>query len=148
MVLLAACDPNVAEHGRADIEVKAGDIIPGQSTETDVLRLMGTPAATSHFGEKTWYYFGSRTESVAFFSPEVVENDVLRVTFENGVVKGIQHYDEEQAEDIAVSERRTPTAGHEFGFFEQLLGNVGRFNKQADSMATATGGNSRGMPGG
>ncbi len=143
---LLGCTPNVTEHGRADILTKAGDIIPGQSTETDVLRLMGTPAATSQFGEKTWYYFGSRSESVAFFAPEVVSEDILRITFEDGTVKGLQHYDESQAKDFAISERKTPTAGQKYGFFEQLLGNIGRFNKKQDALSTAGGRGS--LPGG
>jgi hypothetical protein len=38
----------------------------------------------------------------------------------------------EDAQQVALNSNETPTAGKELGFFEQLFGNVGRFNgKQA-----------------
>ena len=147
LVLLGACDPNISEHGRADLLTKAGNIIPEQTTENDVQRMLGTPAATAQFGEKTWYYFGSRNESVAFFSPKTVQQDVLRITFAEGVVKNVEHYDQNQAKDIAISDRTTPTAGQKYGFFEQLVGNVGRFNKKQDAMASSRRGGGA-VPGG
>ncbi len=135
-VIVASCDPKVAEHGRSDLLVKAGNIVPEQTTESDVQRMLGTPATTSQFGEKTWYYFASRNETVAFLAPETVDQDVLRVTFNNGLVKTVEYYDENQAQNIAISTRETPSSGQKYGFFEQLLGNIGRFNKNQDALAS------------
>lgn len=131
-----ACEPKVVEHGRSNLALKAGNIFPGQSTEFDVTQQLGTPAAKSQFGERSWYYFSSRNEAVAFFKPEVAEQEVLQITFDNGVVKEVQFYDKTQAKDIDISGRTTPTAGQSYGFFEQLLGNIGRFNKGQDGMAS------------
>lgn len=137
--LLLACSPKVAEHGRPDLLVRAGDIIPAQTTEREVEQMLGTPAARSQFGERTWYYFGSQMETVAFLEPEITSQEALRITFdEMGTVKEVQHYNEDQAEDIQISERVTPTAGQKLGFFEQLLGNIGRFNKKQDALSTGS----------
>lgn len=146
-ITLAGCEPKVAEHGRSDLLVKAGNIIPQQTTESDVQRMLGTPPTTSQFGEKTWYYFGSRNEAVGMFAPETVEQEVLRITFANGVVDKLEHYNKAQSKDIAFSSRETPSSGQKLGFFEQLMGNIGRFNKKQDAMSS--GGRSSGtLPGG
>lgn len=141
---MVACDPKVAEHGRSNLALKAGNIFPGQSTEFDVTQQLGTPAVKSQFGERIWYYFSSRNEAVAFLKPEVVEQEVLQISFDNGVVKDVKFYDKSQAKDVDISSRVTPTAGQTYGFFEQLLGNIGRFNKSQDGMQSrAAGGGSR-----
>jgi outer membrane protein assembly factor BamE (lipoprotein component of BamABCDE complex) len=136
---LASCEPKIAEHGSGDLVVKAGNIIPNQSTEKDVVQWLGTPASTSHFGEKTWFYFSSRNESKAFFAPDVIEQNVLQITFDDkGVVQTMLHYDKNQAKDVAFSTKQTPTAGQKYGFFEQLIGNVGRFNQKQDAMRSSS----------
>lgn len=130
LCLLMACDPKVAERGRQDLLLKAGDVIPGQMSKQDVLRRMGTPSASSQFGQESWYYIATRKETMAFFAPEVVEQEVLRITFKDDVVDTVEYYDKDQAQDIEISERVTPTSGQEYGLMEQLIGNIGKFNKQ------------------
>lgn len=141
-IAVMACEPKVVEHGSSNLAEKAGNIFPGQSTEFDVTQQLGTPATKSQFGERTWYYFSSRNEAVAFLKPDVAEQEVLQITFDNGVVKDVKFYDKSQAKDVAISSRKTPTAGQSYGFVEQLLGNIGRFNKNQDGMQSraATGG--------
>jgi hypothetical protein len=145
--MVLACEPKVQEHGRSDLAVKAGNIFPNHSTEFDVTQLLGTPAAKSQFGERIWYYFGSRQESVAFFKPEVEDQEVLQISFENGVVKDVKYYDQSLAEEVEISRRVTPTSGQSYGFFEQLLGNIGRFNKSQDGMQNRAGGGGSRVPG-
>jgi outer membrane protein assembly factor BamE (lipoprotein component of BamABCDE complex) len=114
--------------------LKAGNIIPAQTTESEVLRMLGTPTATSQFGEKTWYYMGGHKETVAFLAPEVTKQEVLRITFAENKVSGLEFYDEKQMREFAISDHKTPTAGEKLSFVEQLVGNVGRFNKKQDAM--------------
>lgn len=134
LLFLAACAPKVAQRGKLDLAEIAKDISPDSTTRQEVIELLGTPSAAGQFGDKAWYYISQRKEGVAFFAPEVVDSQILRITFDGDVVASIRSYNQSDARDVKFSSRKTPTEGHEFGFFEQLIGNIGKFNKQQDSL--------------
>ncbi len=129
LIITTACEPKVTEHGRQDLLLQAGNIIPKQMTKADILRRMGTPSAISQFGQDSWYYIAMRKETVAFFEPEIVKQEVLRITFQDDIVDKVEYYDDRQAIDVEIADDITPTYGQEYGFFEQLIGNIGKFNK-------------------
>lgn len=104
-------------------------IVVGKSTKDDVLSELGSPSSQSSFGSEVWYYISARQETVAFFKPEVVDQDVVRVEFnESGVVKDVTQFNKNDAKDFSVVKRTTPTEGHSMTIMEQFLGNIGRFN--------------------
>lgn len=138
---LTACEPKVTERGRQELLMKAGNIIEGQMSMRDVQHMLGTPSTRSQFGQESWYYVSGRKETVAFFEPELVDQQVLRIAYdERGIVNKVEFYDQNQAQDIAISDRVTPTSGQEYGIVEQLLGNIGRFNKKRDPLSGGGGG--------
>ena len=47
------------------------------------------------------------------------------------------HYDLANSQDIDIVSRTTPTEGHTLGFFEQILGNIGRFNSPGSPTGSA-----------
>ncbi len=131
--LLAACSAKVDNRGY----VSTGDIKTmvsvGQSRD-EVLANLGSPSSQSAFGSETWYYISARKEATAFFKPEVVKQDVTKIEFDSaGIVSKVEMFNEANSEDISIAKRTTPTEGHRLGFMEQLLGNLGRFNKPAGS---------------
>ena len=99
----------------------------GMSKE-QVLGVLGSPTLTSNYGQEKWVYLGQRTTRVAFSRPDVIDQEVLELVFENDVVSDLQRRGLEDARDIAVSKEITPTEGNEITVLEQLLGNLGRFN--------------------
>jgi outer membrane protein assembly factor BamE (lipoprotein component of BamABCDE complex) len=131
--LLAACSAKVDTRGY----VSTGDIktmVSVGQTRDEVLTNLGSPSSQSSFGNETWYYISSRKEATAFLKPEVVKQDVTKIEFDTaGMVSKVETFNEENSQDIAIAKRKTPTEGHSLGFMEQLLGNVGRFNKPADN---------------
>ncbi len=58
----------------------------------------------------------------------------------DGVVDTIERIDAPGV-DVPHVRRKTPTSGNEITVMEQLIGNVGRFNKQKESATTTAGGN-------
>jgi outer membrane protein assembly factor BamE (lipoprotein component of BamABCDE complex) len=141
LVLLAACSPKVDTGGY----VKTGDIkdqiAVGKSSKDDVLAKLGSPSSQSSFGDETWYYITDRKETTAFLKPKIVEQEVARVTFDKaGIVSKVEGFTKDDAKKIAIAKRTTPTEGHTLGFVEQVLGNVGRFNKPAEPGSTVPGG--------
>ena len=128
----AACSGTVDTHGHVLREETTQQIQPGLQTREDVLRLLGTPSSRAAFDDNTWYYIGEKTESLAFFKPDLMERKVLVVRFDNsGHVTSAKALDAEDRQEVALVSRETPTAGHELGLLEQLLGNIGRFNSGA-----------------
>lgn len=138
---LAGCTPTVATRGNIVEDFRMAEIIPGVSTRTTVLQSMGSPTTQAPFDENVWYYIGQKTEKRGIFDPKVVDKKVVVVAFTpEGIVETIDTVDADQI-DVAVVRRKTPTSGNDITVMQQLLGNVGRFNKQKGSAATtATGG--------
>jgi len=133
---LAACQPMIDQRGNLPDEKKISEIEPGVTTKEAVSQLLGTPSSVSTFGDKTWYYISRRTEQTAFFNPQVLDQQVVVVAFDEGdVVRNVQHLNLADSRPVDPSSRETPSAGKEIGFMEQLLGNLGKFNTGAASRA-------------
>ncbi len=144
-MLLAACSPTVAQRGHPPLAEMQAALTPEVKTKEDVTRVLGSPSTTSDFGAQTWYYISAERESYAFLAPETTRQDVLRIVFdEDGNIVQTTSAGLADAKEIEVSSRVTPTEGHELGFVEQVMGNVGRFN----SGAKKTGPHTLGRPGG
>lgn len=134
-ITLAACDPVQQEKGyRIDPEV-VKNIETGIATKESIIETLGSPSSVSTFpgSGEAWYYITKKTEHFAFLDKKILEQSVIVIQFdENEVVKGIKNYNKEDAQNIGIVERKTPTGGNELGFFEQIFGNFGRFNPGAN----------------
>jgi outer membrane protein assembly factor BamE (lipoprotein component of BamABCDE complex) len=107
-----------------------------------VAKILGTPSSTAVFDNKTWYYISRRTKQIAFFDPDVVDQQVYIVNFdERGVVKAVDHRDLKDGRDIEPAPGATPAPGRELTFLEQVIGNVGRFNKSGGTSTSGGGDN-------
>jgi outer membrane protein assembly factor BamE (lipoprotein component of BamABCDE complex) len=132
---LAACQPTIDQRGNLPDKSKLADIEPGVTTKEMVSQILGTPSSVSTFGDKTWYYISRRTEQTAFFEPEVLDQQVVVVAFDDGgVVRDVQHLNLADGRSVDPSARETPSAGKELGFVEQLVGNLGKFNPSGSTL--------------
>ena len=126
-VLLAGCEPIVHQQGHVRDAAVLAQIEPGVQTREDVARLLGTPSAVGTFDDKRWYYISRRTETEAFYAPELVDQDITEIAFdENGVVAEVTSLSLADARAIEPVEEESPTRGRELSFFEQIFGNIGR----------------------
>ncbi len=125
---LGACSSGLNTHGNLpDKEVVEG-IQPGVHSQQDVLGMLGSPSTVSTFEDSRWYYIGSRSETMAFFEPDVLERNVLVVSFsEDGRVDAKKVYTLNDSNDVDPVDRITPTEGKKLSLIQQLFGNVGRF---------------------
>jgi len=130
----AGCAPRIDQRGNKPDEEQVVLINPGVDDKNRVSELIGTPSTISTFDDRTWYYISKRTETTAFFDPEVKDQEVLAIAFdEGGVVESMRVYGQEDGRTIAYVDRTTPTEGNELTIMQQLLGNLGRFNPSGDS---------------
>ncbi|MEM7653347.1 MAG: outer membrane protein assembly factor BamE [Pseudomonadota bacterium] len=129
--VIVGCSPIVNNRGNLPDQEVVQEIQPGIHTRADVAAILGTPSTVATFDDRTWYYIGKQTERLAFFKPDTTDQQVLVVQFDQtGTVERIERFDETMARNISPVGRQTPTAGKELTFLEQLLGNVGRFQKE------------------
>jgi len=133
---LGGCIATVDQRGNLPEPDKFAQIRPGTTTREQVVKILGTPSSTGVFNDKNWYYISRRTKQVAFFDPDVLDQQVYIVNFDaTGVVRGIDHKDLKDGRDIDPAPGATPAPGRELTFLEQVLGNIGRFNKGGSGSA-------------
>ncbi len=127
-LLAAACTPTVSLHGYVPDEEVLATMQTGTDNKDAVIEKLGSPSSIATFDDNTWIYFSKRTETFAFFEPEVIEQRVVAVNFnDDGTVEEIKRFALEDGRLIDPVTRTTPTHGRELGLLEQLFGNVGRF---------------------
>lgn len=130
---LSGCTPTVTQRGNMLEDYQVNKIITGVHTRSDVLRLLGSPTTQAPFDDNVWYYLGQETEKHGILDPEVVNERIVVVSFnEEGLVQSIRDMSPER-EEVPIARSKTPTHGNEVTVMQQLLGNIGKFNKSGDS---------------
>src|ERR1700746_2761441 len=144
---IAGCAASVEQRGNLPNPDKLSEIRAGSTTKDEVAKLLGTPSSVSVFdNDKSWYYISRRTAQTAFFEPDVLDQQVYIVNFDDqGVVKAVDHRVLEDGKEITPVARATPAPGRELSFLEQLIGNLGKFNSTGGG--SGSGGGGGGAPG-
>lgn len=134
---LAACSPQVVQHGHTFDPEALARITPGVTSREEVARLMGTPSALATFEDGRWYYVTQRRENRSFFQSNITEQEVITISFDDrGIVSDLNRHGMDQAMAIEPDPDSTRTLGNEMTIMEQLIGNIGRFG---DTPAAGTG---------
>lgn len=132
--VLSACAAKTNDEGHIGVAQAASQLTAGSSYKQDVVKLLGTPSTKSSFGDETWYYISAHKESYAFLKPTTTTQDTLSITFDtNGMVTNVTHHGLQDAQDVAIAKRITPTEGQKLGLWEQMIGNLGKFNKTTEA---------------
>src|SRR5438105_857567 len=149
VVALVSCAAAVDQRGNLPNPDKLAEIHAGSTTKDEVAKILGTPSSVSVFNnDKSWYYISRRTSQTAFFEPNVLDQQVYIVNFDDqGVVKAVEHKALEDGKEVTPAARATPAPGRELSFLEQLIGNLGKFNGGGPSSGGGGGGGGGGQQG-
>ncbi len=131
-VALGGCELGFTDtRGYVPDEESLSRLEPGRQNRDDVQQLLGSPASQGVFdAEQSWYYIMRKTYQFAFLQPEVLDQRVVVVHFDDGgTLRDVRRYNLEDGIVVDPVTRETPSPGKELGFLEQLLGNLGKFNK-------------------
>lgn len=140
IAMIAGCAALVEQRGNLPTPEKLAGIQPGVTSKDEVIKVLGSPSSVSIFNDKSWYYISRRTGQTAFFEPDVLDQQVYIVSFDDqGVVKTVDHKGVQDARAIDPVPRATPAPGRELTFLEQLIGNVGKFNNAGSSKSSSGG---------
>jgi outer membrane protein assembly factor BamE (lipoprotein component of BamABCDE complex) len=140
LATLAACAlpgflsyPPQVRGNRVDAE-QLGQLVPGTATRNDAIVLLGSPTAKAAFDDNTWLYIGEITKPVIGGTQEVLDQQVVILTFDDkGVLRGIARKNADDGKPVSMAGGATPSPGSEATVMQQLLGNVGRFNPMSGS---------------
>lgn len=127
---LSACGNTVQLRGNTPDAQEIAEIKPGVHSRQDIIDLLGSPSTVSTFEDNKWYYIGQKTQQIAFMKPEVLDRQVLVITFDkSGIVEDTKTYNLADAHDVDPVARETPTEGRDLTLIQQLFGNIGKFSK-------------------
>ena len=131
--LLAACTITETRRGHLVPEGAAAELSAVNMPQQRVVELLGTPSTVSAFDRNHWYYIGEVQQHQAFFKPDVVARNVLILDFDKNLfLTRVSTLSEKDGQELTLVSRETPTEGNKITILEQLLGNLGRFNKQSE----------------
>ncbi|WP_116131775.1 outer membrane protein assembly factor BamE [Tropicimonas sp. IMCC34043] len=121
-----ACSPIYRTHGYAPTDAELAAITPGVDTRETVADAVGTPSSGGVLRDSGYYYVSQRMRTYTYHEPEVVEREVVAISFDkNGVVTNIERYGLKDGNVVALSRRTTAASVENLGFLRQLLGNIG-----------------------
>ncbi|MDF3047231.1 MAG: SmpA / OmlA family protein [Candidatus Midichloriaceae bacterium] len=130
-LITTSCNKQIDIHG---FNFEHADLSAIKIHETSKQRLIeeiGSPTAESDFGEKKLYYISTKTEKIAFLAPKVLEQRILCISLDgNNTVKKIDEFTLSDANKIAFSENYTDIQGNGVTAMQQILGNIGKYNKK------------------
>lgn len=125
-LFVSACSNDVQVRGNLPDPEVVGEIETGVHSRRQVAERLGSPSAISTFEDRKWYYVGQKSTQFAFFEPEVLERNVLVVTFDGtGKVDETKTYTLADGQIIDPVSRTTPTEGRELTVLQQIFGNLG-----------------------
>jgi len=133
VLAVSACNGRIDARGNEPDPDRLAEIQVGQHTRQQVVEFLGSPSSTSVFDGEAWYYISKRTETVAFWAPDIQQRQVVVIRFDTaGVVQDVEALDQEDTRTVQLVDRETPTSGNELTVIDQLLGNIGRFGKETE----------------
>lgn len=128
---IAGCSPTFRNHGYVPPEEDLSELVVGIDTRSTVEDVVGPPTAGGVLRDGDYFYVRSRVRTFGPRRPEVVERQVLAVTFDaDGVLQNIERFGLEDGRVVALSRRVTTSGVEDTTFLRQLLGNIGRIGPE------------------
>ena len=133
LVLASGCAATYRNHGYVPPQETLDQIVVGVDTRDSVAETAGTPSSQGVLQESGYYYVRSRVRNFGAAAPEVIEREVLAISFDGrGVVTNIERFGLEDGRVITLDRRVTDSGVVDRTFIRQLLRNFGRITPPSD----------------
>ncbi|MDX1781227.1 MAG: outer membrane protein assembly factor BamE [Thalassovita sp.] len=128
ILAMTGCTALYRNHGYAPSDEDLTEVIVGVDTRDSVAESVGTPGATGVLNESGYYYVQSRVRHFAYRRPEVIDRQVVAISFDSrGVVSNVERYTLQDGRVVPLVRRVSSSNVADKSFLRQLLGNLGRF---------------------
>ncbi|MCR9113681.1 MAG: outer membrane protein assembly factor BamE [Rhodobacteraceae bacterium] len=126
---IGACTPLYRNHGYVPPEEDLQSLVVGVDTRASVDDLIGAPSASGLLSGGDYYYVRSRVREYGAFRPEVIDRQVLAISFnEDETIANIERFNLEDGNIVPLTRRVTDSSVVGNGFLRQMLGNIGNIN--------------------
>ncbi len=126
---VAGCSATYKNHGYVPLDEDLAQIVPGVDSRATVDDVIGVPSTAGVLSGGDYYYVRSRVRHSGMFRPQVIDRQVLAISFDQqNVVANIERFDLRDGNVVALSRRVTDTSVQGKGFLRQMLGNIGNLN--------------------
>lgn len=96
--------------------------VPQGSSQEQVLLVLGTPSTVATVSGETFYYISQKSQRTAFLNPEITDQRVLAVYFDQTRrVERVANYGMQDGKVFDFISRTTPTGGQESNIIKQIL---------------------------
>jgi outer membrane protein assembly factor BamE (lipoprotein component of BamABCDE complex) len=128
---VAGCGATYKNHGYVPPETDLENLVVNVDTRATVDDLIGPPSVSGMVGDGDYYYVRSRKRTFMMLRPEVVEREVLAISFnDDDTIANIERFGLEDGQVVPLSRRVTDTSVIRNGFLRQLLSNIGAINPE------------------
>ena len=125
-VALAACTPTYRNHGYIPLQEDLNNLQVGVDTRETVDDVVGPPSSAGMLNSGDYYYVRSRVKEVGMYRPEVIERQVLAISFApNDTIANIETFSLADGNIVPLTRRVTDSSVVNNGFLRQILGNFG-----------------------
>ncbi|MEM6578731.1 MAG: outer membrane protein assembly factor BamE [Pseudomonadota bacterium] len=132
MLGLAACSPIYSNHGYLPPQEELAELKIGVDTRETVDDKVGTPSSSGVLSDGDYYYIRTRIKAVGPRKPEVVERQVLAISFApNDKIANIETFSLADGRVVPLTRRVTESSVQGSGFLRQLLNNIGAPNAES-----------------
>ena len=129
LIVMTACSATYKNHGYVPLDEDLQNLVVGVDTRATVDDSVGPPSLSGMLGDGNYYYVRSRVREYGMFRPEVVERQVLAISFnEDNTIANIERFGLEDGNIVPLSRRVTDSSVLSNGFLRQLLGNITNIN--------------------
>ena len=129
VLTLGACTAQYQNHGYVPSEEDLASLVVGVDTRATVDDVIGAPSASGLLSGGDYYYVRSRIREYGMFKPEVVERQVLAISFsEDETIANIERFSLADGNIVPLTRRVTDSSVLNKGFLRQMLGNIGNLD--------------------
>ena len=123
---LAACTPTYRNHGYVPNQEDLQNLVVGVDTRATVDDVVGAPSSSGLLSGGDYYYVRSRIKEVGAYRPQVIERQVLAISFApDDTIANIESFSLADGNIVPLTRRVTDSSVVGKGFLRQLLGNFG-----------------------
>ncbi len=129
LVFTTACTASYQNHGYVPSEEDLASLVVGVDTRATVDDVIGAPSASGLLSGGDYYYVRSQIREYGMFKPEVVDRQVLAISFNSDdSIANIERFGLEDGHVVPLTRRVTNSSVVSNGFIRQIFGNFGNLN--------------------
>lgn len=127
LAFVVGCAATFSNHGYAPSDSELANVVVGVDTRASVEETIGRPSSTGVLTESGWYYVSSQVRHFAYKSPEVVDRQLVAISFDkHGRVENIERFTLQDGRVITLNRRVTTSNIKGVSIVGQLLSNLGK----------------------